>query len=366
MTWQDELKYWEAALAAGRISPEEYRTRCELVRARASGQPAPQEGGTAAPDLNPFPPPFTWSNAAAQATNGQPPGGEETTQIISNPLGTLPTAASDDFHLGAGALPQGWNTAPSPVPQGPRVVAEPPAAGGPTPAWTRPGPEVFDSASKRPRRGLILAAVIGAVVLVAVVVLVVVFFVLPRSGLIAGPVASPNPVTQQPQTPAPEPPAAKPTAPADSRSALIPALPGPIHPFDGPFSPADLSGNRQGLLPPEIRDFAQRDGMADGWFRGTSGTPTISLIAIRMSDQNAAAGLAQQYLNAQDGLAVDNSLSYQGVRVMTTGSTIRTAYVTYQYTIIVEVTAPTSQTAHDQFKTVLDRQLEQSPPTVRG
>lgn len=378
MTWQDELQYWEAELAAGRISPEEYRTRCELVRARAPEQSAPQAGDAGQPGPNPFPPPFTWSNAAAQATNGQPPatngqppGGEESTQVIPSPLDGLRTAASNDFQTGTVALPQEWNTSASPGPQGPRVVAEPPASTGHNaPTWTRPGPEVFDSATKRPRAGVIVGVVIGAVVLLVAVGLVLAFFVFPGStpGLAPGPVAGPSPVARQPLAPAQlaEPPAPRPTPPADSRTALIPVVPGPAHPFDGAFSPADLSGNRTGLLPPQIRDFAQQSGMADGWFRGTSGSPTISLIAIRMPNQDAATGLEQQYLAGQDGLSVDNSLSYQGVKVMTTGGTIRTAYVTYQYTIIIEVTAPTVQAAHDQFKTVLDRQLTQSPPTVRG
>lgn len=378
MTWQDELQYWESELAAGRISPEEYQTRCALVRARSDEQPAqpPQDAhpsADGAANHSPFPPPFTWSNAAAQGDNTAPQDTEaDSTQVIHNPLATLRTAASADFDTGHGAFPQGWNThSAGPGPQGPRVVASlPPSAGPHAPGWMRHGPEVFDTAAKPARRRTIVGLSVGAVVVLVAAIAVVVVLAFPESvsAMIPGLAPHPGPTVQRPQTPpqVAEPPAAKPTPPADSRAALISTLPGPPHPFTGAFGPADLTGPRQGLLPPQVSDFAQRNGMIDGWFRGTNGTPTISLIAVRMPSQNAAEGLAQQYLSGQEGLTADNDLSYRGVKVMSTGGTFRTAYVTYQYTIILEVTASSVQTAHAEFGSVLGRQLAQSPPTVRN
>jgi hypothetical protein len=377
VTWQDELQYWETELAAGRISPEEYQTRCALVRARSDEQPAwppdNEELGTdGQPDQSPFPPPFTWSNAAAQgSSNPAQDAAEESTQVIHNPLATLRTAASADFDTGHGAFPQGWQTYSTPGPQGPRVVASPPpTAAGDTPSWMHHGAEVFDTAAKPTHRGAIVGLSAGAAVVLLVAIAVIVTFAFPGviSGLVPGHGTRPAPAAQQPPAPPrlAEPPAAKPTPPADSRAALISTLPGSPHPFNGPFGPADLAGQRQGLLPAQVRDFAQRSGMIDGWFRGTSDAPTISLIAIRMPTQNAAEGLAQQYLDGQEGLSVDNSLSYRGVKVMSTGGTVRTAYVTYQWTIILEVTGPSVQAAHDGFSSVLGEQLAQSPPTVRG
>jgi hypothetical protein len=212
---------------------------------------------------------------------------------------------------------------------------------------------------------VIVGSIIAGVVVLAV--LAAVLFAVP--GLPGHATPRSGQTTGQPRAALPIPPAAKPVAPADSRSVLIPTLPGPPHPFNGAVAPASLSGARQGILPAQTRNFALGNGMIDGWFNGSDGVPAVSLIAIRMPTESAAANLEKVYLGGQVGLLPDNALSYQGVQAMSTGSgTFRTAYVTHQWTVILEVTGPADQqqASMNVFQSELREQLAQSPPTVRS
>jgi hypothetical protein len=74
----------------------------------------------------------------------------------------------------------------------------------------------------------------------------------------------------------------------------------------------------------------------------------------------------KKYLDGQEGLATVDELSYQGVEVVSTGTgTFRTAYVSHNWAVIVDITGQSGQAAKDLFKTTLGQQLEESPPTVR-
>jgi hypothetical protein len=394
VTWQDELQHLDAELAAGRISAEEYRMRRDVALGRA--QPGTPSGGfpQQPPVQDPFPPAFKWGNTAAQG-NQQPPGADtsdESTQVVPKPAaGAQPPAPSDSEstlivnvnQVGPTAPPpawthqqppawgpqQGWGAAGSSgTPWGGSEL--PPAAEHGDTNWMRQGPEVFESAGKSSKGKLIAGISLGVALLAGVAVVAFFFITSPGSD---SPAQADNP-PQQPPPPAatiaklPDPPAAKPTPPASSQEVLVSAPSGPPHPFNGPLDRPGLEGPRGGLLPQTVRDFALQNGMVDGWFQGTDATtPKTTLLAIRMPDQNAASALAKKYLDGQEGLATENDLSYQGVKVVSAGgATFRTAYVTHSWAVILDVSAQDGQGAKELFKNVLGRQLGQSPPTVRG
>lgn len=148
---------------------------------------------------------------------------------------------------------------------------------------------------------------------------------------------------------------------------LIPPPAGPPHPLDGPLPRPELEGAKAGVLTTAVRTFALENGMADGWFHGTEGPLRTTLIAVRMPDQATALGLAGAYLDDQKGLSTLDELSYQGVEVVSSGTTFRTAYVAHAWAIIVDVHAVEGpgQAARDLFRGLLERQLAKTPPTVR-
>ena len=382
VTWQDELQHLDAELAAGRISAEEYRVRRDAVvgRSQAPGTPSggvPQQGqaGTPSggvPKQNPFPPAFSWSNAAAQANQqSQQAGSEEATQVVHNPLAgaqpqPIPHSPQWANQAPWAAAQQGWSTPEAGTPWDDADPAKP--VHGDT-SWMRQGPEVFDTADSKSSKGKLIAGVSISVVLIALVAMSV-FFYLNSPGT-SPPQAGQNTQQQEPPKPKapqlPAPPQAKAT-PANPPEVLVPPPPGTPHPFNGPIDRPSIEGPRGGLLPQTVRDFALQNGLVDGWFHGTDATtPKTTLLALRMPDENTATGVAKKYLDGQAGLADVNQLSYQGVRVVSTGTgTFRTAYVSYNWVVIVDISAPQGQqqAAQDLFKSTLDAQLAQTPPTV--
>ncbi|GAA2821286.1 hypothetical protein [Saccharopolyspora taberi] len=342
-------------------------------------QEAPQQQGS------PFPPAFNWGTAAQQQP--QQPGSNDATQVVQNPLLQQQPAQQSDNEstqvVNLNQTPpqqpwpgqqqqqaqwpqqQGWNN-PEP-PSTPWGDGDVPATEHGDTSWMRQGPEVFDSAGKSGKGKMIAGVSIGAVLLVGVIVAGVFYFT--SQG---GEQPSPqNPPTAQPQTPPtsslPEPPAAK-APPASSQEVLV-ALPGAPNPWNGPLDPASLGGGKSGLLQPQaVRDFALQNGFVDGWFTGSAEgtTPKTTLLALRMPDQNSASGVVEKYLGAQQGLSSVDDLSFQGVDVVNTGGTFRTAYVVHNWVVIVDVSAGNDKpAARELFKSTLDQQLQQSPPTVR-
>ena len=305
-----------------------------------------------------------------------------------------------------------WQDWPPQAAPGPQQGMSAPAGGTP---WTRSdlppghgnrsqarqGSEVFDTAGKSSRGKLIGGVVIGAVLVLGAAAAIGAYAVMsgdepaddpgtaapppqqppppeppppepqPPQPPPQAPPAPPQPPPQAPpgpqQPPAPaEPPPVKPP-PATSQDVLVAPPPGPPHPLAGALDRPALEGPKGVLLSPEVRDFALQHGVVDGWFNGTDATtPKTTLLAVRMPDQNAAAGLAGAYRAGQADLAPADDLSYRGAEVLSNGNgTLRTAYVTHGWTVIVDVTGDQQAPSAELFQAVLDQQLAQSPPTVR-
>lgn len=414
---QDELQHLDAELAAGRISAEEYRTRRDAAL-RQGGQPSTPSGGVQQQGPNsggfpqqdpqgqpnpqqqssPFPPAFTWGTPPAQSGQQQA-SSDEATQVVQNPLlsGQQPPAqqppaqqpqqqgGSDSdstqvVNVNQVQQPQQWpNPQPAWGPQQGWGAAEssgtpwgdsdlPPTPEHGDTSWMRQGPEVFETAGTSSKGKLIAGLSLGAVLVVGVVVAGVFYFT--SSGGQEPPQAGGVSQAPQPPKPAPttsklpEPPAAKP-APTSTDQVLVAAPGGPPHPYNGPLDRPGLEGPKNGVLQQSVRTIALSKGMVDGWFNRTDGPPSTVLLTVRMPDQASASEVAQTYLTEQKGLAVSDELSYQGVDVMETGSgTFRTAYVAHNWAVIVEVNGPDKAAAQSLFKSVLDQQLAQTPPTV--
>ncbi|SFS84344.1 hypothetical protein [Saccharopolyspora flava] len=438
MTWQDELQNLDAELAAGRISAEEYRQRRDAVLGRAQGQtpsnpggfpqqdqtppadpssggfpqqqPAQQQSAQQQPPQSPFPPAFSWGDAAKQQP--QQGTGEEATQVVQNPFAQQqpqqqqPPADADSTQVVSfpparnpqapqAQTPQAQNPqAQTPPPPPQWGQSQPPWAAqqqgpqgwGPvettgTPwgddlpgsdsgeaSWMRQGPEVFESAGKPGKGKLIAGLSIGAVLLVVVIVAVIFYFAGSGGSTSGGETAAPVPPPPAPTTTQlPEPPAAK-APPATTQEVLVPVN-GPAHPWSGLLDLPNLQGAKGGLLQPKpVLDTAFQNGLAEGWFNGTDGVqPKTTLLALKMPDANAAKTVVDKYLAAQQGLSEVEDLSYQGVSVVSTGATYRTAYVAHNYAVIIDVSGPPEQkdAAQQAFKATLDQQLTQTPPTIR-
>ncbi|MEY8043224.1 hypothetical protein [Saccharopolyspora cebuensis] len=385
MTWQDELQNLDAELAAGRISAEEYRQRRDAVLGRAQNGPSsggfpqqgpnsggfPQQGPNSGgvPQQNPFPPAFSWGEAAQAAqqdnsTQVVPNPNSESTQVVNvgqqgwgQQAAWGPQQSSWGNESGSTNTPWGGSDMPPPPP---------PQDRGTEPAWMRQGPEVFESAGKS-KKGLWVGVSIGAVLVVVLVVAGVFYF---TSGG-----EEPDPQAQQtqqapPPPPTPElpaPPAAKP-APPGSAEALIPA-PGPPHTWSGPLDVPALQGAKGGLLIPEVLEPALQAGLVDGWFNGSdpnAPAPRVTLLAFQMPDEQAALDVVENYMDRQTGLSEVDDLSYQGVPVVTTGDTFRTAYVGHQWAVIVDVSADQDAQAKQVFDDLLTQQLNHLPPTYLG
>ncbi|MCX2731225.1 hypothetical protein OOZ19_13320 [Saccharopolyspora sp. NFXS83] len=401
MTWQDELHNLDAELAAGRISAEEYRSRRDALIGRsqsAQGGPAsgdfpqqqpgtpsggfPQQGTPQSGQQNPspFPPAFNWGAAAAQgaqAAQQQPQPSNESTQVVQNPLAqqsestqVVNVGQQQPQQWGQQQQPQ-WNQQPSwntgenaGSPWG--DPDQPPAPEHGDTSWMRQGPEVFEVGEGSSKGKTIAGISLGAVLLVGVIVAGVFYF---TSG--DDEAAPPQPTEQQAPPvptpePLPEPPAAKP-APVATPEVLVAPPPGQPHPYNGPLDrPALENSPKAGVLREPVRNAALQGGLLDGFFSRSDGAATSVLLTVRMPDPTAAQAVAQAYLDDQQGLSVNEDLSYQGVEVMTTGGGVyRTAYVAHGWAVIVDVSAPDKAAAEAAFTQLLDQQLAQTPPTVR-
>ncbi|WP_243790747.1 hypothetical protein [Saccharopolyspora gloriosae] len=399
MTWQDELQNLDAELAAGRISAEEYRSRRDALIGRSQGaqggpasgdlpqqQPGtpsggfPQQGGQQNP--SPFPPAFNWGAAAAQGAQQQPQQPQpsnESTQVVQNPVAQQ-SESTQVVNVGQQQPPQqwgqqqppqwnqqqpGWNTGENAgSPWGDPDQPSAPEHGDTS--WMRQGPEVFEVGEGSSKGKTIAAISLGAVLLVGVIVAGVFYF---TSG--GDEAAPPQPTEQQAPPvptpdPLPEPPAAKP-APVATPDVLVAPPAGRPHPYNGPLDrPALENSPKAGVLRDPVRNAALQGGLIDGFFSRSDGAATSVLIAVRMPDPTAAQAVAQAYLDDQQGLSVNEDVSYQGVQAMTTGGGVyRTAYVAHGWAIIVDVNAPDKAAAESTFKQLLDQQLAQTPPTVR-
>ncbi|GAB3286254.1 hypothetical protein [Parasphingorhabdus pacifica] len=349
---------------------------------------------------SPFPPAFSWGNASGQGGQQPEAPAEESTQVVQNPLlgsqQPAPPAPGGDadstqvVNVNQLQQPPQQQAPQQPAPQQPAEQQAPqqwpaqqpvwgPQQGWgtsessgtpwgdselpPTPehgdtSWMRQGPEVFETAGKSSKGKLIAGISFAAVLLVGVAVAAVFYFTAPGGDdSNAGPTAQPKPA---PTSQLPEPPAAGP-APTGTEQVLIPAPPGPPHPFNGLITAPDMEGAKGGVLQEPARKVALSNGMIDGFVNRTEGDTTTMLLTVRMPDEAAASEVADAYLDAQAGLSVSDELSYQGVEVREAGNgQFRTAYVAHDWAIIIEVSGGDSA----GFTDVLDQQLAQTPPTV--
>ncbi|SDK27944.1 hypothetical protein SAMN04487820_106110 [Actinopolyspora mzabensis] len=417
MTWQDELQQLDAELTAGRISADEYRQRRDAVLGRAQAeqsdspsgglpaqQPDPGErhswpqhsvapgessggyGGQSGAQQNPFPPAFSW-----QQYGGDAEGQSDSTQVVRNTGAQSPGGQQDlpqqGYQQQPPSPPHGW---PS---QGQYQQARPneqfqwgqyswgggsgtpwgnsefPAEHG-DPSWMRQGPEVFETVGKSSKTGRTVGLSVGGVLVLGVAVAVV-FYLLSSQGTPQAtppqPTSSSTPTSTTP--PLPEPPAVKP-APGNAEEVLIPTPEGKPHPFNGPLGRTALSGPHSGALIKPVREFALNNGIVNGRYSGTdaNGVPVrTTMIAIEMPDEATAGELTRKYLQQQGALTVIDELSYQGVDVYSSGDTLRTAYTSHGWTVILDVQAvdaPGSD-ARALFEKLLTDQLAKTPPTIR-
>ena len=377
MTWEEELRRLDAELAAGRISAEEHRTRRDAAR----GRRAPAAGPV---HQQPFPPAFSWADsrpqlrpatadpqqpadqagaaadpAAAQAEAARSVPG----QFAADDVGRAP-ADADRARIVSFAGP----SAPGPE----RARSRRGAGGGRSPAGSprqaandrSPQPPEVGRSADRPARGRRRwTAVLWTLVVLGVVVAGLVAALIPREG---PPRSQPQSARYAfPDSAGPvEPPAPKPAPPATQDVlALVP--PDRPNPSNGPLTPADLRAPKASVLPAPARDAALRSGAVDGWFSGTGSSPRTSLLAVRMPDQREASGVVRAYLDAQQGLSPAAAYSYTGVPAVSDGlGTFRTAYVSHEWAVIVEV-AGRAPDAGELFEDVLGQQVALSPPTVR-
>lgn len=220
MSWQDELHQLDTALAAGRISADEYRQKRDQLLAMAAGE---QAGGAPAPDpgqsgpiptpgqpsqqmppptpqnpqdpqRTPFPEAFRWTPTGTpaggndmtqamrpvsgpppnnggdggdrtQVVPGRPPGDADRTQVVARP--GQPAGGWDRtqaVHPGQQAPP--WRVVPPPQhgqsdeDYSPPWGVDPSQELGGVPTWIRQGPEVFAENKGRGRKIAIIVAVV--------------------------------------------------------------------------------------------------------------------------------------------------------------------------------------------------------------
>lgn len=198
MSWQDDLRQLDQALAQGQVSADEYRKRRDQLLATATSGGAPEPAQQAQPvqqpsgqpeqpaqqppaqpeqqagqaeqpqqqPSGPFAPPFRW-DPAPESTQVVTPDNPERTQVVSqqpNQFGQQHSPESDRTQTirppgGQTHTPPPWQAQqPAPPPWG---VDDGPVS-MPNPTWLSHGPEVFEptTAKKRSKLPLILIAVV--------------------------------------------------------------------------------------------------------------------------------------------------------------------------------------------------------------
>lgn len=187
MSWQDELRKLDEALAAGRISADEYRVRRDQVLATAASIPAseprkaPVGESTHLIQPPPAPQPPVAEEDSAEQTQILPKvvEGQERTQTVAGWQAIPPegdaertqTVSSVPLQTGAGAYqpsdqfrPGGWQQDEDPPWAGQDF---PPLAPAANPDWVRQGPELFETTGRSKTGKIVLISLV--VVLVAAI-----------------------------------------------------------------------------------------------------------------------------------------------------------------------------------------------------
>ncbi|MFJ6670426.1 hypothetical protein ACIQMJ_04880 [Actinosynnema sp. NPDC091369] len=313
MSWQDDLRQLDTALAEGRISADDYRRRRDelLASATQSAQPQPQQPG-------PFGQPFRWE--AQQPGGGPPP---DATQVV----GTGPAAPADATQVVAPQQnPQQNKDAertqyvrPVTPPQGmdqpqmgwqanhpqqmPGPAATPPWGGGndmyspiDQPSWMVQGPEVFDDSSSS-SKGKKVALIVGLVVLLLAGVGAGFYFLTGDDQPGGG-----GDTTTAAATTTTKP---KPTDPNEILLEQIPELNAKKDADNGVLTPSDLTAKEvlsatevQVLVDGQVEKVAWRGATKNPAFEG-KGVEQFSVLVIPTADEAAATTLAEQLLLAQ-------------------------------------------------------------------
>ncbi|MGH3752496.1 MAG: hypothetical protein ACRDRP_07330 [Pseudonocardiaceae bacterium] len=427
MTLPNELQQLDEDLAAGRLSPADYRRRRdELQRAGNRGDSASTaDGGLQA--ASPFPPAFRWETsppeqptqvmqAAGRNTGGGDPA-EATqvvrtgdvpdpgrTQVVASPPAYPPSpsyqqrsAEVQDLFRPVGSPPVG-NSAPpwavsdlpprteAPLAEQPlaeQPLAEQPLAEQPLAeqqsAWMRQSPEVFETPATQPRPKQIIGIAVVAVLVVGLMGAGVAYVLSSGSPDQA---AGPQPASLQPNQPRP----ASPPPAITPRDLPAPPVPSPA-PVDTPHALIDPPGqSRDGgglldlprlasskLLPDPILNALGAGAMTDGVLKTTTvGSNTIGMFAFALRDEQAATDVVNTIFTVQrdGGLTVDDTRAQQGVAVLGSGSgtsstAYRAVYVLYNRAIFVEVFGPDRDSVLSAFDFVVNQQVNYAPPTVR-
>lgn len=422
VTLPNELQQLDEDLAAGRLSPEDYRRRRdELQRAGTRGDSEnTADGGLQA--ASPFPPAFRWETsqpeqptqvmqAAGRNTGGGDPA--EATQVVRT--GDVPDpghtqvvaptpayqpspsyqqrpAEVQDLFRPVGSPPVG-NSAPPwagsdlpPRAEAPRAEAprtEAPRAEQPLAeqqsAWMRQSPEVFETPATQPRPKQIIGIAVVAVLVVGLMGAGVAYVLSSGSPNQA---PGPQPASLQPNQPRP----ASPPPAITPRDLPAPPVPSPA-PVDTPHALIDPPGQSRGggglldlprlasskLQPDPILSALGAGAMTDGMLKTTTvGSNTIGMFAFTLRDEQAATDVVNTIITEQrgGGLKVDDTRSLQGVAVLGSGAgtpstDYRAVYVLYNRAILVEVFGPDRDSVLSAFDFVLNQQVNYAPPTVR-
>lgn len=420
VTLPNELRQLDDDLAAGRLSPEDYRRRRDELQQAGIRQDANGAAGSAPQQASPFPPAFRWETSppepttqVMQAVPRNTFGGDsaEITQVVrtgdvqdserTQVVAPAPSyQASPSYQQRPGEVQDLFrpvDTSNSAVGNLAFDNSAPPWAGSDLPPiaeqpiaeqqsmWMRQGPEVFETPAMQTRSKLIIGIAILAVLVVGLVGAGLAYVLSSNSpNQIASTPDHPNqPQLAQPNQPQPvgpqpasaprqlpAPPAPSP-APEDTQQALIDP-PGQSRGGGGLLDlPRLASGN---LVPRQILNALRAGAMTDGVLKTTTvGDNTIGMFAFALRDEQAATDVVKTIATVQrdGGLTVDDTRAQQGLAVLGTGpgasSTVyRAAYVLYDRAIFVEVFGPDRDSVLSTFDAVVNQQLTYAPPTVRG
>ncbi|GLZ32628.1 hypothetical protein Lesp02_48160 [Lentzea sp. NBRC 105346] len=385
MSWQEDLQELDSALAAGRISADDYRRRRDELLTAAAGQPAaPQQPQQ---QQGPFPPPFKWGPGPAQPQQDNP----DRTQVVSpqqQQPPQQPQQPAQDSDRTQFVRPV---TGPQPQQQMPgpadrtQVVPGPNSGGFPAQSWDqgggwgqqdvispppwgagasgvdawgqKQGPEVFDDESKGGK---------GKIILIVLIVLLVAglgvgaYFLWGRGG--GGGPTDQTTAQQQSTTQAPT----TTTKPKTVPEGPFVEVPGKVSQFKTLSIEEALAAKvptleeaqiLQGAGVSEVRFAVSTDdaaGLSQGIWAFKAGTPATALDKIDALYQAASFELVP---TAPTGVKVRHLPLTAANKV----ATYRAHYINGDFVVRVEAYGADEATVKAAFDTLLERQLAEHP-----
>ena len=387
MAWQDEMNALDSAVAAGRVTAEEYRTqRDELLASSGTG--------TAVGEGNPFPPPFRWGERAPGAAEEPDPADRtqvvrpssaadaDLTQVV-RPGSAAPESALPDADLTQVVNPDADRTqvvrpgAPLPAqeytPGSPPWQATPPPAGPPPPSrpggtappWNtgdgftpRQGPDSFGELRAKPPGGRWVAPVVAVVVAIAVIGAIT--FFAQRGG---GSGTAGGPATTTAAGSASPSPTAAPTTPP-SRLPVA-DLPGTTADTSGVRTFADVQAQKF-LGAEEVAALgAAGAGESQLALSDDSGTRVVVLV-VQTSDPASAMAAATALTSTQVAFGLVAQPPASGATITSSAAGVRPPlrrvhYASGRYVVRIEVTDSDPARTTSEMSTVLAAQLAALP-----